>query len=392
MAAERVSVSRIQRTSPCAPRFHLTVRSIVGERKREFERLVESGKKQQKRAMTLRIIGYLLVMAGVCLAAFGANSPEDVPKVINQIAAIEYEKSATKAIRLLEQLESFDFWGIGGGRGPTDRSSLSISVLTASRSFMSWDLNPHQVPDSSSPRLQSWLKAEPSSAEMMLSMLEADDPLPRWISLAKLRATGAGEPVLLGKVQELAMADRYFVIGRKSAATPDGSEHVFEVPLRQMAIEILKAAERPAPSLDYNDVARQGLHWLGECYLARRSDKLAEMGIVGALRQLAPKTPEIVAAQAALAGARTPEAVLAVFEELVRGGATFPETRVVIQPPAASATRTTQVADDSMKSTELLTKHAPQPLAGARRPESWTIGLCIVGLIAAIVLILRSRR
>ncbi len=342
--------------------------------------------------MTLRAIVRFLVMFSFWMPAFGANSPEDVPKLINQIAAIEYEKNPIKAIRLLEQLESFDFWGIGGGRGPTDRSSLSMSVLTASRSFMSWDVNPQQVPDSGSPRLQSWLKADPRSAEMMLSMLGSGDPLPRWISLTKLQATSAGEAVLLGKVQELATTDYYFAIGRQSSATPGGSEHIFYVPLRQMAVEILKAAGQSAPLLDYNDISRQGLRWLGECYLARRSDKLAEMGIVGALRQLAPKTPEIVAAQTALAGARTPEAVLAVFESLVRGEGAAPEIRKAVEPPAAAATRTTQAAADPPRPTGSPNKPGPQAPTETGWIVSWKLGLLVIGLIAVAVLILRSRR
>ncbi len=334
----------------------------------------------------------LFAFLGCGASAWAASAPVDVPNVLNQIASIEYEKSVPKAVSLLEQLESFDHWSMGGGRGPTDRTSLSMMVLVAARPFLPWDVKPQEVPEIRSARLLTWLRTEPQSVASMLEMLGSDDPLPRWIALTKLRATGAGGDVVLGKVQELATADGCFVITRQSAATLEGSEHIFDVPLRQMAIEILKAADRPAALLDYNAIGRQGLRWLGEHYLLRRSDRVAEMGIVGALRQLAPKTPEIVAAQAALAGARTPEAVLAVFENLIQGKTAAPEPRRAVEHPASPGPPTKQVVAEPARQGELLVKNGPQPAAEINPLISWKLGLLILGLIAATVLVLRRRR
>jgi hypothetical protein len=227
----------------------------------------------------------------------------------------------------------------------------------------------------------------------MQSMLRSDDPLPRWISLTKLSVTRVSEGVLLEHVRKLAEADDYIVIRRQSVALAEGSEHVFDIPLRRLAIEILKAADQQAPVFEYDAIAKEGLRWLAESYLARRTDKLAEMGIMGALNQLTPKTAEIATAQAALSEARTPDAVQSVFEGLIPKEQAARQTRKMLQSSSTRATLITQITPDSLEM-----KSPPLGDDNQQAPETrwfaqWKIGMLIAGFFMfGVFFALRSRK
>jgi len=319
------------------------------------------------------------------------TSPEEVPTIYNQVTEIKHAKDAAKAVQLLEKLESFDYWGMGGGRGPTDRASLSMTVLVATREFLAWDVRPAEVPASRSPTLQTWLRAEPQSAESMFAMLEEADALPRFMALAKLRTIVAKDAAVLDKVEQIAATDGRLGIQLQSTGNREGSEHVFIAPLRDLAREVLDIAGRTVPPVDYDELSREGLRWLGGNYF-KHEGATARISLQWALQKLTPKTPDIANAQAALKQATTSVAMVAFFERLARGENIAPDSRTAVELQAASTALEQQIATGPTKRPEWIVENGLQLPTKTRWLSPLKLGLLILTVAAIGISILHWRR
>jgi len=276
--------------------------------------------------MKLSIQSAFVSLSSFCISLLAA-AVDYVPSVINKVAEIQYEKSAEKAVVLLVQVQMVNYWGMGGGVGPTDRTSLTMLVLSASAPFLHWKgYTEKEAGANSQPQFQQWMQANPKSDATMLAMLSSDDPLARWMACEKIKYGRSVSPTLLPTLRTMAIEDERLLIGKRSVGRVPGEsprawdEHIFDAPLRRDARELLALAGEQLEPLDQRQLSLEGLAWLGKLYVERVNDRLARLMLESALRQLAPITPEILAAQSGAQITRSPEEFLTLFQTLKNGG------------------------------------------------------------------------
>ncbi len=264
------------------------------------------------RIATLRAV----VLCVLSQALLGANTGEDFPLVINGIIRIAFEKNAEKGLVLLEQIQGFDAWSFGGGVGPSDRTTLMTIALTSFEGFLPWkDSASSSIGTNSASQIQHWMRADPKSAAAMAAMLTSADPVARWMACEKMKREGTVPPEVMPALGRMVLEDERLLIVKQAL------EHVFDAPLRREARELLRlAGEEPVP-LDQRKLSREGLAWLGRLYIDRVNDRIARFSIESALRQLAPKTPEIIAAQSRAQINQSAEYFLTLFQGLKNDGA-----------------------------------------------------------------------
>lgn len=280
-------------------------------------------------SMKLTLI--FLVLFVVAVTSF-AQDGERVAAILRRIALLETTKNPKEVMSILDEIQSFDFWTMGGGFGPTDNANTTIGVLEFSRPFFAWDSAqgvPAEVAQLRAPPLSRWLRADASAEPAMLELLAHENPAARWIGVGKIAARGNPSPNLIQALESIAQFDGDLRIRREplppdesGKRRPFGQEdgNFFDAPLRKKAIAALAAAGRNAPTFDQNAVNHEGLVWLGKTYLTRQANAVDRLGLEGALRQLYPASPEILAAQAKADPRSSREDFLALFETLALTG------------------------------------------------------------------------
>jgi hypothetical protein len=276
-------------------------------------------------------IGLQTALAVVTLSTprLDCADAEPGPRIFNTLARAEYEKNPALVVALLNEIQTLDIWSMGRGLGPSDRSSLTIYVLWASKPYFAWIVPAATGPASGlQPPLRDWVLAEPGTETAMLEMLSSPNPLGRWIALEKLKSLEVLSPVIASRLEEMAQNDDYIRIspvgpsGESNEPLPAGrayDDQVFAVPLREAARRLLAKTGRPMSPIDENELCREGLIWLGMLYLAKAGDSIAQLSIQGALLRLAPVNAELAAAQKRADPPQTPEQLLALFRALAEG-------------------------------------------------------------------------
>lgn len=333
-----------------------------------------------------------------------AEEPLRSPSMIGSVSRVAAEGNPDKALVLLDEIQTIDEWRFGGGVGPWNGFYLNRLALLSFKPILRWD-TPAVGDLISNPasQIQKWICADRTSDSAMMAMLSSGDPTARWIACEKLTSLGVVSPNLLPQLRSLAVADDYLSISRWPRAVKPGErpkprpfdeEHGFRAVLREGAIELLKLAGEETIKIDRGQLTAEGLIWLGKQFVARANDPIARLGMVDALFQLDPSTPEIVEAKKKLRRGMNDDEQFAFFQALAKSA--LPERYVPINNLRSSGVTDLPSKEDKDSANENAERRLNQSGSTSQGASfaKWALllGAVLILVVGSLVWILRSKR
>ena len=339
-----------------------------------------------------------------CGVLTSAEAPSRIPSMIGNVSRVAYEGNPSKALALLEEIQGIDEWRFGGGVGPWNGFYFNQLALQSFRPILRWDTSAvsHVISKPAS-QIQKWISADQTSDSAMMAMLSSENPTARWIACEKIKSLGVVSPALLPELRSIALADDYFSVsrwprevkpGERPRPRPFDEEHGFRAVLREGAIELLKLAGEETIKIDRGQLTAEGLIWLGKQFVAHANDPIARLGMVDALLQLDPSTPEIVEAKKKLRRDMNDDEQFAFFQALAKSA--LPERYVPINNLRSSGLTDLPSKENKHAANENAERRLNQSGSAAQGAPfaKWALLLGAISILAvcAVVWIFRSKR
>jgi len=258
---------------------------------------------------------------------YSALLASNVGYVLNAFWKVTDEKDEKGALLLLQQTRSMTDHAFFPDAGPADKDTLAIRILMVTRSFVSWD----ESSISSSigdPEIGRWIRADSGSETTMREMLSNRSPVARWIAIEKLRRATAVSPTVVAALRVVAERDDFLEVRSwmpgddtesYQSKKPEAEGRVFVANLRNGARELLARMGVALEPIDERQLGREGVVWLARLYMDPGNSDNARWEIVGVLRGVSPRTPEIAWARIQAWATEEPAKLRTLFHNLAKG-------------------------------------------------------------------------